>query len=59
MSASHFMHYNFLKTTNIFQFASVHHIFAKMWVATHDKLLGTLEWKRAVSKNIWVRLDGP
>jgi hypothetical protein len=27
MNASHFMHYNLLKTTNIFQFASVHHIY--------------------------------
>jgi hypothetical protein len=30
-----------------------------MWVVTQGKLLGTLGWKWAVSKNSWVWLDGP
>jgi hypothetical protein len=33
--------------------------FAKMWAITQGKLLGTLGWKRTLSKNIWVWLDGP
>jgi hypothetical protein len=58
MSVSHFMHYNFIKTSNIFQFASVHHFFAKMWVVTQGKLLKTLEWKWVVLENNLVWLDG-
>jgi hypothetical protein len=53
------MHYDPLKTANIFQFASLHHFFTKMWAVTQGKLLGTLEWKRIISKNSWVWLDGP
>jgi hypothetical protein len=59
MNVSHFMHYDLLKTINIFQFASVHRVFAKMWTIAQGKLLGTFEWKRIVSKNGWVLLDGP
>jgi hypothetical protein len=59
MNASHFMHYDLLKTANIFQSTSVHHFFAKMWAVTQGKLLGTLEWKQTISKNSWVWFDGP
>ncbi len=52
------MHYDFLKIANIFQFASVHYFFTKMWAITQGKLLGTLEWKQVVSENSWVWLDG-
>jgi hypothetical protein len=30
-----------------------------MWAITQGKLLGTLGWKRTISKNSWVWLDGP
>jgi hypothetical protein len=59
MNASHFMHYDPLKIANIFQSTSVHPFFAKIWVVTQGKLSKTLEWKRAISKNSWVWLDGP
>jgi hypothetical protein len=34
MNVSHFMHYDPLKSANVFQFARVHRFFAKMWVVT-------------------------
>jgi hypothetical protein len=42
MSVSHLMHYNPFKTINIFQFASVHHFYKKMWVVTQGKISGNL-----------------
>jgi hypothetical protein len=59
MNASHFMHYNPLKTANIFQSTSVHCLFAKKWVVTQGKLSRMLEWKQTISNNSWMWLDGP
>ncbi len=33
--------------------------FAKMWVVTRGKFSITFEWKQKISKNSWVRVDGP